>query len=83
MVSCVFFNILIFNWRIIALQCCVGFCRTTMLISHQCKFRWLLSNPEFSTKAISGLPSKILSVIAVTKQAISGRLASQEVLLAA
>ena len=24
----------IFNWRKIALQCCVGFCHTTMRISH-------------------------------------------------
>ena len=29
-----FFNILIFNWRIIALQRRVGFCHTTMLIGH-------------------------------------------------
>ena len=25
----------IFNWRIMALQCCVGFCRTTRWTSHQ------------------------------------------------
>ena len=29
----IFFN-LFFNWRKIALQCCVGFCRTTAQISH-------------------------------------------------
>ena len=27
----------IFNWRIIALQCCVGFCHTPAWISHRCK----------------------------------------------
>ena len=30
-----FFFFLIFNWRIIALQCCAGFCLTTMWISHK------------------------------------------------
>ena len=25
-----FFFLFIFNWRIIALQCCAGFCNTTM-----------------------------------------------------
>ena len=28
--------IFIFNWRIIALECCVGFCHTTTQISHEC-----------------------------------------------
>ena len=28
------FSKCIFNWRIIALQCCAGFCHTTTLISH-------------------------------------------------
>ena len=32
--SC-FINLFICNWRIIALQYCVGFCHTTMLISHR------------------------------------------------
>ena len=30
-----FQNLLIFNWRIIALQCCVGFCHTSTRISHR------------------------------------------------
>ena len=30
-----FFNLFIFNWRIIALQCCVGFCHTSTWISHR------------------------------------------------
>ena len=33
--SCTFFFSFIFNWRIIALQCSVGFCRTSMWISHR------------------------------------------------
>ena len=32
----VFFLILIFNWRIIALECCVGFYHTAVQISHKC-----------------------------------------------
>ena len=31
---CFFFSF-IFNWRIIALQCCAGFCHTTTSISHK------------------------------------------------
>ena len=30
-----FQNLLIFNWRIIALECCVGFCHTSTRISHR------------------------------------------------
>ena len=30
-----FFNIFIFNWRVIALQCCVDFCNTSTWISHR------------------------------------------------
>ena len=30
-----FFKKIIFNWRIIALQCCVGFCYTWMWINHR------------------------------------------------
>ena len=32
----VFFKIFIFNWRIIALECCVGFYHTTVRISQKC-----------------------------------------------
>ena len=30
-----FFNLFIFNWRIIALQCCVGFCHTASWSIHR------------------------------------------------
>ena len=30
-----FLNLFIFNWRIIALQCCVGLCHTSTWISHR------------------------------------------------
>ena len=30
-----FFNLFIFNWRIIALQCCVAFCHTSTWIIHK------------------------------------------------
>ena len=32
---CVCVCVCVFNWRIVVLQCCVGFCPTTMWISHQ------------------------------------------------
>jgi len=31
----------IFNWRIIALQCCVGLCQTTMQISYVCVYIYM------------------------------------------
>ena len=33
--TCMTFYFNFFNWRIIALQCCVGLCHTTMWISHK------------------------------------------------
>ena len=30
-----FFSLFIFSWRIVALQCCVGFCHTSTWISHR------------------------------------------------
>ena len=42
----VFFLNLFFNWGKIALQCCVGFCHTTMQISHNYTYiTFLLSVP--------------------------------------
>ena len=35
LLSCSFFKKITFNWRIIALQCYVGFCHTTTWISHK------------------------------------------------
>ena len=34
----IFKNVFLFNWRIIALQCCVGFCQTSTWISHRCTY---------------------------------------------
>ena len=39
-----FKTLFIFNWRIIALQCCVGFCLTSAWISHRCTYVPLLLN---------------------------------------
>ena len=33
-----FFNLFIFNWKIIVLQYCVGFCQTSTWISHRCTY---------------------------------------------
>ena len=38
-----FFIIIIFNWRMIALQCCVAFCQSTTWISH--KYMYVSSLP--------------------------------------
>ena len=44
-IDSIFFKF-IFNWRTIALQCCVGFCHTTMWISHKyTTISFLLSLP--------------------------------------
>ena len=41
------------NWRIIALQCCVGFCRTTMQISHN--FIYICARPRLECRRETGL----------------------------
>ena len=69
------FFLFIFNWRIIALQCCVGFCHTSAWISHWYKFvgqrlssrkmlhlLWLLLG---STTSVSLLSLRALGVSAV------------------
>ena len=38
-------HVFFFNWRIIALQYCVGFCRTSAWISHKCMYVPSLPNP--------------------------------------
>ena len=35
LLSCLFFNYLIFNWNIIVLQCCISFCHMSTWISHR------------------------------------------------
>ena len=40
-----FSNVFIFNWRIIALQYCVGFCQTSTWISHRYTYVPSLLNP--------------------------------------
>ena len=43
-------NLFVFNWRIIALQCCVGLCHTTAWISHRyMQVHFLLSLPPTSS----------------------------------
>ena len=41
--------VFIFNWRIIVVQCCIGFCHTSTWISHRCAYVLsLLSLPPIS-----------------------------------
>ena len=54
-----FLNLCIFNWRITALQCCVGFCHTLTCISHWHTYLFSLwafpPNPVFALKATNWL----------------------------
>jgi len=46
---CFYFNLSIFSWRIIALQCCVDFCHLSSLIIHRYTYTpYLVSHPPTS-----------------------------------
>ena len=52
-----FFNLFVFNRRIIALRYCVGFCQTWTRICHRCKlpcfYRWLYATPQSLFESVS------------------------------
>ena len=50
-----FFNLFIFNWRIIALQYCVVFCQTSVWISH----RYNTSLPSWNSHPLPSRPTPL------------------------
>ena len=44
LLSCLLFNYLIFNWKIIVLQCCISFCHRSTWISHRYTYVFSLLN---------------------------------------
>ena len=47
----------IFNWRVAALQCCIGFCHTTTCISH--KYAYIPSFLSLPPTPTPSLPSRL------------------------
>ena len=58
------FYLFFFNWRIIAFQCCVGFCHTSVWISH--KYTYVASRPPPRLSQSTGFSS--LCYMAVSHQ---------------
>ena len=49
------FNLFLFNWRVIALQCCVGFCHTSAWTSHMYTYFPSLLNIPLTSHPIPAL----------------------------
>ena len=73
---CVIFHLLfsfkIFNWRIVALQCCVGFGRTAVWISHKYICLWVSTNMYPPLKPPSQPHYPTLSVVPYFRFLLSG-----------